>query len=130
MLLPGCKKQDDDRVDIPYVYVSFSINPNSTQYQGLNAVSGHEYLTGGYRGILAYRAGIEEFNAFERACPYDHYVSADAYVDVEESGITARCPVCGSRFLLLDGTPFEGPSPYSLLSYATVYDGVYLYVSN
>lgn len=124
----SCKKETQ-APSIPYVYVNFSLNPNGTQYLQLNAVNGWETVTGGYNGILIFRKSLSEFVAFERACPYDPTASG-AQVRVDKSGITCYCPVCGSKFIMTDGTPYAGPSPYPLKQYTAVYDGYLLYISN
>ena len=124
----GCKKEEKPP-EIPYVYVNFSLNPNGTEYINLNAVNGWETVYGGYNGILIFRKSLTEFAAFERACPYDPLVQG-AQVRVEPSGITCACPVCGSKFIMVDGTPFEGPSRYPLKQYSAIYDGSLLYITN
>lgn len=129
LLLPGCSKKSESANDIPYVLVNFSINPNSTEYIHLNTVDGWEYLTGGYKGILVFRKSVNEFVSFERACPYD-WQNNNARIVVETSGITAYCPVCKSKYILLDGTPYSGPSRYPLKQYQTSYDGNLLYIYN
>jgi nitrite reductase/ring-hydroxylating ferredoxin subunit len=128
LLSAGCKKEEQ-APDIPYVYVNFSLDPNGTQFLNLNVVNGWETVTGGYNGILIFRKSANEFVAFERACPYDPLTSG-AQVRVEESGITCACPVCGSKYIMVDGTPYEGPSRYPLKQYSTMYDGILLYVTN
>lgn len=130
LLLTGisCRKEEQ-ATQIPYVYVNFSLNPNGTQYINLNAVNGWETVYGGYNGILIFRKGVSDFVAFERACPYDP-LKEGAQVRVEESGITCHCPVCGSKYIMVDGTPYEGPSHFPLKQYTTVYEGGILYVSN
>lgn len=129
LLLSGCSKQSENANDIPYVLVNFSINPNSTEYIRLNTVDGWEYLTGGYKGILVFRKSVNEFVSFERACPYD-WQNTNARIVVDTSGITAYCPVCKSKYILLDGTPYSGPSRYPLKQYQTSYDGNLLYIYN
>ena len=124
----SCKKEEQ-APQIPYVYVNFSLNPDGTQYINLNVVNGWETVSGGYNGILIFRKSLNEFAAFERACPYDP-TKAGAQVRVEASGITCYCPVCGSKFILVDGTPYAGPSHYPLKQYTTFYNGVTLYISN
>ena len=131
LLLPvgsSCKKEHE-QPQIPYVYVNFSINPNSTEHQGLNVVNGWETVTGGYRGIVLFRKSQDEFMAYERTCPNDPGEDG-ARISVEASGITAQCPVCGSKYILLDGSTYEGPSHYPLKQYQTNYDGSLLYVYN
>ena len=127
--LAGCSKNEDQQNPIPSVPVNFSINPNSTEYIELNTVSGWVNLTGGYRGIIVYRKAINEFMAYERACPYD-WQNNNARVNVDNSGLIVECPVCKSQFIITDGSPFQGPSPYPLKQYQTTYDGTLLYVYN
>jgi len=129
LVMVSCSKEETTHPTIPEVVVNFFINPNSTEYLGLNAPGGWEYLTGGYRGILIYRLSIDEFLAFERTCPWDPE-EPDARIEVEESGLTLHCPACNSKYIILDGSPYEGPSLYLLKQYRTTYDGNLLYVYN
>ncbi len=126
--LQSCKKEEK-QPDIPYVYVNFSLDPNSIQYQNLNAPGGWEYLTGGYKGILVYRLSVTQFMAYERACPFDPLVQG-ARIEVDTSLITCFCPVCKSNYIMTDGSPFSGPSHWPLKMYQTNYDGILLYISN
>jgi nitrite reductase/ring-hydroxylating ferredoxin subunit len=128
LAITGCSKEEK-RNEIPVVGVSFVIDPNSTEYLELNGVGGWVTLTGGYRGIIVYRKSISEFMAFERACPYDWELT-EARVEVDASGLTATCPSCQSKFILIDGTPYEGPTHYPLKEYQTQFDGTLLYISN
>ena len=105
------------------------INPNSTQFIELNHVGGSVPVTGGYRGIIIYRKSEVEFMAFERACSYDPTADS-ARVRIDVSGILCYCPKCKSKYILLDGTPYDGPSHWALKQYRTNYDGTYLYIVN
>jgi nitrite reductase/ring-hydroxylating ferredoxin subunit len=127
-LSSSCKKEEQ-QTEIPYVYVSIVLNPNGTEYINLNSVNGWETVRGGYNGILIFRPAINEFVAFERACPYDP-LTTGAQVLVEKSGTTCYCPICGSKFIMTDGTPYDGPSHFPLKQYHTMYDGSMLYISN
>lgn len=132
-LLIGCNSiffscSKDESETIPYVYVNFYIQPNSTMYYKLNVVGGWEYLTGGYNGIIVYRMNSDEFVAFDRACPYDY--KNGCRIEAESSFTTAIDSCCGSRFVLTDGSPFSGPVHVSLKKYRTSYDGNYLHISN
>ncbi len=125
----ACNGDDED--EIPYAIVNFNINPNSTQYWELNTPGGWIYLIGNApsRGIIVYRANANDFMAFERTCPYDPGVP-NARVAVESSSITARCPECSSKFILLDGSPFAGPARRPLRQYRTSYNGATLHIYN
>jgi nitrite reductase/ring-hydroxylating ferredoxin subunit len=127
-LFPQCKKEKQQN-EIPYIAVNIAINPNSTEFIRLNTVNGWEYLTGGYRGIIVFRASTNGFMAFERACPYDWNLTSTRIV-VDSSGITTRCPSCSSKFILTDGSPFSGPSAYPMKQYQTSFNGVTLYIYN
>lgn len=124
----ACKKEEPPP-EIPYVYVNFTLNPNSTQYINLNSVNGWETVTGGYKGILVFRKAVNEFVAFERACPYDPLITG-TQIRVDTSGITCYCPVCQSKYIMYDGTPYDGVSRFPLKQYAAIYDGVLLHISN
>jgi len=129
LLLPlffiACDK-DKEETSIPYIYVNFTIYPNTLDFI---PDGGWVYVTGGYKGIIIYRYLHDEFLAFERGCPFDP-LEDDARVEVETSGIIAVDPNCGSRFLLTDGSPIEGPATVGLKQYRTRYDGYTLIVSN
>ncbi|MFH1118822.1 MAG: hypothetical protein V1775_03295 [Bacteroidota bacterium] len=128
MLITICYScdEDEDGTSIPYVYVNFTIYPNTLDFI---PDGGWVYSSGGYRGIIIYRPTHEEFMTFERACPFDP-LKDSALIEVESSGIIARCPSCGSRFLLTDGSPVEGPAKVGLKQYRARYDGYSLFVSN
>jgi len=128
LVASSCKKEEN-APEIPYVTVNIVIDPNGTEYINLNPVNGWETIIGGYNGILVFRKAVNDFVAFERACPYDP-LAQGAQVRVDVSGITCYCPVCGSKYIMTDGTPYEGPSRYLLKQYATLYEGGLLYITN
>ncbi len=127
LFTPECKKENTDL--IPYMYVNFYINPNSTQYLGINNIGGYVYVTGGVKGIIIYRSSEDEFVALERNCPYKPSSSC-ATVQVDNSGIVAVDSCCGSKFLLLDGSIVKGPATSQLKLYQTSFDGNTLHVFN
>jgi len=132
LLLPvffsgGCRKEKTDEGKIPNVYVNFVLYPNSFDFI---AVSGYKYINNqGYRGIIVYRPDIYTFLAYERTCPFDPEKEC-AIVEVEDSGITAVDSCCMTRYLLMDGSPFEGPGSLPLKQYRTNFDGDVLLVYN
>ncbi len=121
----SCKK--DDGSEIPNVYVNFTLLPNSLDFI---EIGGWIYINDqGYRGIIIYRPQSDIFYAYERTCTHDADVNT-AQVEVEDSGITVVDSTCMSRFILLDGTPFDGPATIPLKQYRTAYDGNILQVFN
>ncbi len=123
-LIPGCGK--DNRPLIPYAYVSLQLYPNTLDFI---PVGGYIYKNEGYRGIIIYRILPDEFAVYERCCPYDPEKTG-ARVSVDASSSTCTDSVCMSKFILYDGTPYGGPSPYSLMKYRWNYDGEVLYIYN
>jgi len=126
-VLSGCKK--DEKEYVPNVYVNFQIDPNSTMYLSLNMPGGWAYITGGVSGIIIYRADQDNFKAFDRACPYDYDVEG-SLVEVDPSGLVMIDSLCGSRYIITDGSVLNGPSTRGLKTYRTSYDGRLLYVYN
>ncbi len=114
---------------IPNVAVNIYLDMNSTMYIELNTIGGWVYLTGGYKGLLVYRVAVDEFVAYDRACPYDP-LEPKAIITMDKSGITCSDSLCGSKFGILDGSIINGPSTLPLKRYNTYYDGNTLSISN
>lgn len=126
LLLAQCRKNDNP---VPYVYVNFYISLSSPQFAPLTSVGGWVYVTGGYKGIVVYRQNIDEFCAYDRACPYKPTTDCE-HIEVEPNGITVLDSCCGSRFLLMDGSVVNGPATVQLTRYKTIYNGNTVQVSN
>lgn len=124
-LFVSCDKEKE-KDEIPYIYVNFVIYPNTIDFI---PEGGHVTTSGGYKGLIIYRPFSDQFLVFERTCPYDPFED-NARVYVESNGVIAVDSVCGSRFLLTDGSPIEGPARRSLKQYRSRYDGHSLQVSN
>ena len=107
---------------------NFSIEPNSASYSNLNHVGGYLYLTGGHRGVVVVRTGLDEFVAYERTCPNDSTTAVEISADYGEAIL--ECPECHSLFsVYADGAPMNGNvSPCPLYKYSTTYDGRDLWV--
>ena len=130
-----CNK-DKPCQDFPDTYINITLQPNTMDYI---PAGGYVYVTANYpsRGIIVYRQFTDQFLAFERTCPYDPYgccLDDDATqctrLIVEGSGIIIIDSCCLSRYLMTDGSPFEGPSSCPLYQYQTYYDGTYLRIFN
>jgi len=115
---------------IPEVAVNLNIDVNSTMYIELNTIGGWVYLTGGYKGILVYRIAVDEFVAYDRACPFDPFEET-ARITMDNTGITCSDSTsCDSQFGILDGSVIKGPSTIPLKRYYTYYDGNTLTINN
>lgn len=127
VLLPAsCGK--DNRHPVPNVPVEFTINIESTQYIELNAINSFAYFSGGYKGIIIYRWQVDVFLAFDRACPYHPYDECARIVVTDPP--MAQCPCCDSKFLLIDGSVYEGPSRFPLKQYRTYFQYPFLQVTS
>ncbi len=123
----GKDEQNQGQGIIPNVYVNFTIYPNTIDYI---PPGGYKYYNDqGNRGIVLYRLDQNLFYAYERTCPYDPDKDC-ARVEVETSGVIAVDSCCMSQYILLDGSPFSGPSTLPLKQYRVQYDGSTLTVIN
>lgn len=124
----GKDKQADSL--IPYVLVNFSFNVTGVNYNNVNIPGNWTYVTGGYRGIIIYHIIGDDYMAYERTSPVNFPNDFSCRVNVDESGIIAVDNCSGSKFILLDGSPYEGPATLPLKQYHTRLEGQYLHVFN
>jgi nitrite reductase/ring-hydroxylating ferredoxin subunit len=125
VLMMACTKEDQHPV--PLIPVDFRVNLEF-QFIELNSIGGHVNVYGGFGGIVIYRFSVDQFYAFDRACPV-HPHDPNARIVVDNAPV-AHCKVCESSYLLLDGSPVSGPARFPLRQYRTMYSDPYLYVSN
>ncbi len=125
----SCKKKKNKDEFIPYVYVDFYITVSNPQFIKLSAVGGWVYVTGGSKGIIIYRKSNDEFQAYDRHCPYLPQGSC-GLLSVSAATTTAIDSCCGSEFLLVDGSVLKQPSSYPMLRYQSIFDGNQIHVFN
>jgi hypothetical protein len=136
--LISCKKNNNDV--IPDVYVEFYISLNDPEFFDLNSIGNSKIITAatnnwgikaaGYdgNGIIVYRSLPDEFNAYDRTCPYDYAVNGLS-IKINIDGFSAVCPQCNTTYALYGlGTPISGPGRYPLKNYKTGFDGQYVHV--
>ncbi|TAL62612.1 MAG: hypothetical protein EPN85_02275 [Bacteroidetes bacterium] len=121
----SCKK---DANEIPDVYVDVYLYTTDPAFAPLNATSGYAYVAGGSKGILLFRKSQTEFVAYDRHCTYK--VPDGNFVTVDASGLLVEDAACGSKFLITDGSPNQGPAVNLLKQYQTAFDGTVLHVFN
>ncbi len=126
-LLWACDSTDPQD-QIPPAIVNETINLTNQQYQSLQFIGGTVAITGGVRGILIYRATIDEYRAFERNCSYQP-LDVCALVEVESSGLFMIDSCCTSTFNF-DGFPTGGPASLPLRVYNTSLQGNFLVITN
>lgn len=118
-VLFACDK--DREHPVPYVHVNFDFN---IIHYNLNSVgSSHQFSqaeSGGYRGIMVYRVSMDQFRAFDRACPCNpHHCLVSILPD---NPVLATDPCCESTFLLIDGSVVEGDAQFPLKEYQAHFD--------
>ena len=110
--------------------VNVYLTSGTPQFMPLNIVTGYTYVLGGNKGILVYRKSQTEFLAFERNCPHDGNSVQNAMISVTSDQITLIDSICGSKFLITDGSIVNGPSAFPLFQYYTSFDGTTLRIYN
>ncbi|MFN8165950.1 MAG: hypothetical protein U0X76_07230 [Bacteroidia bacterium] len=130
-LISSCKKNEVNK-GFPYVAVSKTIYLTVYPYTTLNSIGNNVLIDGvGYKGIVIYRRSLDEFVAYDRACPYDPY-TGDAILDVDSSSVAMIDYHCQSKFNLYDGSILHGPATAPMKSYRVDYSQVSqtLYITN
>lgn len=107
--------------NIPNVQVDVYIPLSLPEYATLNGIGNHVLVAGGYKGILVFRKSIDQFAAYERACPYDPMVNSSIIV-ADSNLVLGVDRTCGSRFNFFDGSVLNGPSSRPLKQYNCDYD--------
>jgi hypothetical protein len=78
----------------------------------------------GLGGLLVVRTPFDTWAAFDLACPNEPTPNQNAIVEVDEDGINAVCPRCGTKYQIFDGTgiALEGKK-FGLRSYNVAVSG-------
>ena len=133
----GCNDKDGNA---PIAPVDITLDPNSTIYQEINVPGGWMYLDESdgviypSRGIIVYRLTNEQFLAFERTPPYKPDSCCNltgtlcTRLVVDDYYPFVRDTCTNSSFLIIDGSPAEGPASRGLWQYVAEYDGYLLYI--
>lgn len=118
-----------NRSTIPNVLVDITVNVNNPSYMNLTVVGGYMYFSGGSRGIIAFRKSTDEFNAFDRHCPYQAEETC-GILSIQSDNVTMKCACCASVYSLYDGALISGPASQPLKRYTTTFDGSTLRIYN
>ena len=126
----GCK--DDYESTVPYVPVDYNLIP--ANIIELNIPGGSFYLPRlGYGGVIVFRDLADSQNpflAYDATCTYE-LSSTCRVVAADGSGI-AKCPCCGSEYILFggNGNPTKGPAIEPLRQYRTSFSGSIINIRN
>lgn len=120
-LFYGCTKNKNHPV--PNIPFDITINITLPSYSSLQGVSGWAYVSGGSRGIIVYRRGVDDFVAFDRHSPADPDGICPDPLTVDPDNFLQLNDSCNSAtFSLYDGSPISG-SEYGLRQYQTAWSG-------
>ena len=125
LLFFSCQKEEDY---IQNVMVDIDLNLTLPEFSDLQAVGNYVFITGGVKGIIVYRQGFNSYKTYDRNCSFEPSLSC-ARIDSVNSSI-AICKCCNSKFLLSDGTPFDGPALLPLKQYQNNLSEDFLYIYN
>ena len=125
LLFFSCQKEEDY---IQNVMVDIDLNLTSDESFDLQTVGNYIFITGGVKGIIVYRQGFDSYKTYDRNCSFEPSLSC-ARIDSVNSSI-AICKCCNSKFLLSDGTPFDGPALLPLKKYDNSLLGDVLHIYN
>ncbi|MGC9151860.1 MAG: hypothetical protein ACP5F6_08905 [Microbacter sp.] len=137
MLLFACTEWscNTNTTTIPLAPVNLQVN--LLQQTNLTAIGSYQsYITPnsglealGFGGILVVHTLDDTYAAFDLACPYEAQQNIRVVVQPD---LTAKCPVCGSVYRIMDGTgwPISGPSRHKLQQYHVYPSGTTLNITN
>ena len=125
LLFLSCQKEEDY---IQNVVVDINLNLTLPGFSDLGTVGNSVFINGGVKGIIVYRQGFDSYKTYDRNCSFEPSLSC-ARIDSVNSSI-AICKCCNSKFLLSDGTPFDGPALLPLKQYKNNLSEDFLYIYN
>ena len=125
LLFFSCQKEEDY---IQNVVVDINLNLTLPGFSDLGTVGNSVFINGGVKGIIVYRQGFDSYKTYDRNCSFEPSLSC-ARIDSVNSSI-AICKCCNSKFLLSDGTPFDGPALLPLKQYQNNLSEDFLYIYN
>jgi hypothetical protein len=121
ILLNGCTKNKNHPV--PSIPFDITINISLPSYSALQGVSGYAYVSGGSRGIIVYRRGVNDFVAFDLHSPADPDGNCPQVLTPDANNYLQLNDSCNNAsFSLYDGSPISN-SDYGLRQYQTAWSG-------
>ena len=139
LLIAACNKKEKHIV--PDVPTDFVIDLNDPRFIDLNSIANSVIINSSYwgslsagynnHGIIVYRAGQDEFYAFDRTCTFEEQLNEAVDLDIP-TDLTAECPNCGSKYTLpsLAYPDKDGPATYPLKQYYDEYSSNTVWVHN
>ena len=126
--LLSCSNSDDGNTFLPNISVSETVFLNNPSNNSLIAVGGWVTIPGGIKGIVVYHASIDNYLAYDLACP--HMAPSECPAMIVEDGLNMECTCDNSKFALaLGGAPQSG-TPFAAKQYRVIIEGNTLIVTN
>jgi Rieske Fe-S protein len=131
-VITSCKSNDEHYV--PYVNFKFEIDLGINNGLKVSSYS-MKFPEPGFAGVIVFCEYYDSFSpiqsiyhAYDAVCTNE--IDAECSLTVDDNGVIAECPCCGSKFSLLGGYPLNGPATRSLRRYQTYIAGEWLRVYN
>ena len=132
LAMAGCEKPPINPIPDYPVYIVLNLNAWDSD---LKALFSYKIITRnsqgrphpeiertGFGGILVAHGSLDEFYAYDMACPRE--VSPAIIVEITDGGMFAKCPECGSKYdITVGGVRISGPSDYNLKQYKVYSSG-------
>jgi nitrite reductase/ring-hydroxylating ferredoxin subunit len=126
--LISCSNTDDPNTILPNFPVSEEVNLSNPSNNALLAVGGWVEILGGIKGIVVYHASIDNYLAYDLACP--HLQPSACTKMIIEDGLTMKCTCDDSKFALaLGGAPQSG-TQFPARQYRVIKGGNSLFITN
>ena len=124
----SCSNSDDQNPILPDVPVNITLFLNNPSNNNLKAVGGMVEVSGGIKGIVVYRASIDNYLAYDLACP--HLSPSACTKMIVEDGLNMECTCDNTKFALaLGGAPQSG-TQYPAKQYRVIKEGETLIITN
>ena len=126
--LISCDNTEDPNNILPDIPVSVTLYLNNPSNNNLLAVGGWVEKSGGIKGIVVYHASIDNYLAYDLACP--NLPPSDCTKMIIEDGLTMLCKCNNAKYALaLGGAPQSG-TIYPAKQYRVVKNGSELFITN
>jgi nitrite reductase/ring-hydroxylating ferredoxin subunit len=124
----SCGSSNDSNNFLPNIPVNETVFLNNPSNNDLLSVGGWVTIPGGIKGIVIYHVTIDNYLAYDLACPHKSPSECDAMI--VEDGLNMECPCDGSKFALaLGGAPQSG-TPFPARQYRVISEGNTLIIVN
>ena len=124
----SCSNTDDGNPFLPNIPVSREVNLSNPSNNALLAVGGWVEVSGGIKGIVVYHASIDNYLAYDLACP--HLTPSACTKMIVEDGLNMECTCDNTKFALaLGGAPQSG-TQYPAKQYRVIKEGETLIITN